>query len=189
MKKLVLFVCFIYLFHTNETEAIGMKYDVFNYDSIASYVLKDENSIVSFCRDKKMNICKGEKDECLLSENYLKAIFLGVRKNNQLINMRNFAYCVKYGYVKISNDNKEPSDNDYLVYYFITLDKKDTPMNRYISELKCKPYDVVTPTMEIPYVCYLFMKGDTLVTLSVDLWRRNDFAHEDMEKLIERIKK
>ena len=189
IKRFILYICFASLFHHNEAKATCMKENTFHFESIASQILNDENSINYFCRGKKMTINKGKKEDCLLSDDYLQAIFYGVRINSQQgISIKKFTYCVKYGYIKISNEYNKPSDNDYLVYYFVNLNKTDTLMNQYISELKCKSYNVVFPVREIPYICYLFMKGDTLITLSLDLWRRNNFENEDMEKLIELIK-
>jgi hypothetical protein len=123
-----LIVCFACLFHSNETKATDLKEDTIYYKAIVSQILNDENCINSFCRDKKMTIYKGKKDDCLFSDKYLKSIFWGVRMNGRGINIDKLAYCLKSGYVKISDNSKESSDDptDYLVYDIVTFEKKNT---------------------------------------------------------------
>ena len=188
-KRFILFTCFASLFYPNEMKAMSMKKDTIHYDSIMAQMLNDENSINSFCYDKKLAINKGKEENCLFTNDFLKSLFTKLSANNQkIINTKKSTYCIKYGYVKISDSLLEsPESDDYLVYYFVTFEKMDTLMNRYISELKCNPYDSVFTPLEGADICYLFMKGDVLVVLTVAL--RTDYENENfMENLIELIK-
>ena len=169
--------------------ATSINYDSIDSKLIAPHILNEDSIANSFCRDKKMTVYKGKKEDCLFYDDYLKATFEGIRINDtQIIDIKKSAYCVKEGQIIIGNDSKELSNN-VLVYYFVTFEKTDTPMSRYISELKRKPYDAVSPVVEAPDICYLLTKGDKLVVLSFSEWRKNAFENKDVEKLIELIKK
>ena len=197
MKFLPFFVCLIILFHTHETKAEDIKEDTISYQLLKAQMLSDENIINSFCYDKKLTINRGMKEDCLLSNRYVKSTFISLEVNNQRININKLAYCIKNGRVKVGADSLKSSKFiKYLDYYIVTFEKKDTLMSQYISKLKEVSYKITVPETEFPFTCYLFMKEDRLIILSHEYFllrlpddkvtdRRNEF---DIEKIIEKIK-
>ena len=172
MKKFVLFACFVFLFYVYEIKAIDLERDTISCQTIKMQIFSDEVLINSFYYNKKLTIYKGEKEHCLFTNNYIKSLFTKILVNNQKTNVKKkntqkYAYHVKYGYVKINDDSLELSKSiDYLAYYLVTFENKNTLMNQYISELKNKLYETVMPTTKLPEICYLFMKDDMLIILS-----------------------
>jgi hypothetical protein len=192
MKRKMILICLV-LFHIYEILAVDIKGDTTYLSSVKTQIFSDETTINSFCCGKKLTINKGEKENCLITSNYLESIFTNLIVNNQRVNPRKFAYCVKDGMLEISGNPLNAIQK--LDYYIITLEKEEGLIGQYIYNLKNKSYEIVIPAIEMPYICYLFMKGETLVVLShelsmnsfdeIDAGMENKF---DIKELIEIIK-
>ena len=128
------------------------------------------NITYTFCFDKKLNIQKGLKEDCIIENNYLKTIFDGAVINDRGLNLKKQSYCVNSGWFNTSCISVDTSLNTMqYALYVISFYKKDIAMQKYISLLQSKSYDIVYPVTKASMICYLFMKGELLIIISHEL--------------------